>query len=100
MPTQRFYHIRPKKRAAIKDAIIRQLSEAPIENFSAKKLSEELDLSSGSFSGYFENRADMINYILQDYIDYEEKLFGRIFIGGGCPHKLTKKCADSSAHFL
>ena len=78
MPTQRFYHIRPRKRAAIKDAIIRQLSEVPIENFSAKKLSEELDLASGSFSGYFENRADMINYILQDYIDYEEKLFGEL----------------------
>ncbi len=78
MPTQRFYHIRPKKRAAIKDAIIRQLSEVPLEKFSAKKLSEELDLSSGSFSGYFENRADMINYILQDYIDYEEKLFGEL----------------------
>ena len=78
MPTQRFYHIRPKKRAAIKDAIIRQLSEVPLEKFSAKKLSEELDLSSGSFSGYFENQADMINYILQDYIDYEEKLFGEL----------------------
>lgn len=75
MPTQRFYHIRPKKRAAIKEAILRQLAVAPLEKFSARKVTEELELAAGSFSGYFESREDMVRYILEDYIRYEEKLF-------------------------
>lgn len=75
MPTQRFYNIRPKKQAAIKAAIIRQLSFVPLEKFSAKKIAEELELATGSFSGYFESREDMVNYVIQDYIDCEEKLF-------------------------
>lgn len=75
MPTQRFYNIRPKKQAAIKAAIIRQLSSGPLEKFSAKKIAEELELATGSFSGYFESREDMVNYVIQDYIDCEERLF-------------------------
>lgn len=75
MPSERFKRLKPKKRNAIRSAILKQLKEAPLEKFSAKKLTQELELAQGSFYGYFSGIDDMVEFVIEDYINFEELEF-------------------------
>lgn len=75
MPSERFNRLKPKKRTAIRDAILKQLREVPLEKFSAKKLTQELELSSGCFYSYFNGIDDMLSFAIEDYIRYEAAEF-------------------------
>ena len=66
MPTARFYRLPEEKKKAIRDAAIREFIRVPYEKASINKMIQSADISRGSFYTYFEDKADVLSFILQD----------------------------------
>lgn len=66
MPTERFYRLPEDKKKAIRDAAIKEFIRVPYEKASINKMIQSADISRGSFYTYFEDKADVLSFILQD----------------------------------
>lgn len=66
MPSERFYKLPEEKRNRIKDAAMHEFCEAAMENVSINKIVKEAGISRGSFYTYFEDKQDVLRYLLQD----------------------------------
>lgn len=66
MPTARFYRLPEEKKKTIRDAAIREFIRVPYEKASINKMIQSADISRGSFYTYFEDKADVLSFILQD----------------------------------
>lgn len=85
MPTDRFYHLPEDKRLNIQKAAIREFTRVPLEQVSINKIVREAGISRGSFYTYFEDKRDVMIYLLQD-------LTGRI--KGVCAESLSRNGGD------
>ncbi|MEY8337784.1 TetR/AcrR family transcriptional regulator [Lachnospiraceae bacterium 62-35] len=67
MPTQRFYNLKEEKRMIIKQAAMEECARVPYAEISINKIIKAADISRGSFYTYFEDKDDMIKYLLDDF---------------------------------
>ncbi len=74
MPTERFYRLPEEKKKAIRDAAIKEFIRVPYEKASINKMIQSADISRGSFYTYFEDKGDVLSFILQDARDKGKEL--------------------------
>lgn len=75
MPTQRFLKLKEKKKQAILDAAVHEFSRVPYSSASINQIIKEADISRGSFYTYFEDKDDLMQYMLRGFRDsFREKV--------------------------
>ena len=67
MPTQRFFHLKEEKKNIIKQAAMEECARVPYADISINQIIKAADISRGSFYTYFEDKDDLIRYLLQDF---------------------------------
>jgi len=67
MPTRTFYNLPEDKREKLMDAIRSELSRTPVDEISINKIIHAAEIPRGSFYQYFENKGDMLRYLLSEY---------------------------------
>ncbi|MGN0664704.1 MAG: TetR/AcrR family transcriptional regulator [Negativibacillus sp.] len=71
MPKQTFFNLPEKKRNHIIDVAMEEFSKAPYQNISINHLIKSMNIPTGSFYQYFEDKKDLYFYILSFYSDAE-----------------------------
>ena len=66
MPSQRFYRLSEEKRALIWKASMKEFISAPYEKVSINKITRDAGISRGSFYTYFEDKKDLLSFLLED----------------------------------
>ena len=69
MPTERFYNLPAEKKKLICNAAIEEFTRVPFEKASINKIIKTAGISRGSFYTYFEDKRDVLGYILEDAAD-------------------------------
>lgn len=67
MPTQCFFNLPKEKQMKIVGASVCELSKVPADKISINKIIQTAGISRGSFYQYFEDKFDLINYLLSDF---------------------------------
>ena len=76
MPTQRFLKLKEEKKQVILDAAVHEFSRVPYSSASINQIIKEADISRGSFYTYFEDKDDLMRYILRGFRDNcQKKIF-------------------------
>ena len=73
MPTQRFLKLKEEKKQVILDAAVHEFSRVPYSSASINQIIKEADISRGSFYTYFEDKDDLMRYILRGFRDNCQK---------------------------
>ena len=66
MPKETFLKLSKEKQQKVINAAKKEFARVPIENVSIKNIVEEADIARGSFYQYFENKEDLLIYILKE----------------------------------
>ncbi len=69
MPKETFYNLPEEKRKRILDAAADEIVRVPASEMSINKIIQKADISRGSFYQYFDDKHDLIQYMLSDYIN-------------------------------
>ena len=69
MPTQRFLKLKEEKKQVILDAAVHEFSRVPYSSASINQIIKEADISRGSFYTYFEDKDDLMRYMLRGFRD-------------------------------
>lgn len=69
MPKQTFFNLPEEKRNHIIEVSIDEFTKAPYQNISINHLIRSMNIPTGSFYQYFEDKKDLYFYILSFYID-------------------------------
>lgn len=69
MPTQRFYNLSETKKNIIIKAAKHEFSRALYSEASINKIIQEAGISRGSFYTYFEDKEDLLKYLMEDFQD-------------------------------
>lgn len=86
MPTQRFLNLKEEKKQAILSAAVHEFSRVPYAAASINQIIKEADISRGSFYTYFEDKDDLMRYMLSGFMDCcREKIFRTLKQEGGNP---------------
>lgn len=64
MPTQRFLNLKEEKKKVILEAAVHEFSRVPYSSASINQIIKEADISRGSFYTYFEDKDDLMRYLL------------------------------------
>lgn len=75
MPTQRFLKLKEEKKQVILDAAVHEFSRVPYSSASINQIIKEADISRGSFYTYFEDKDDLMRYILRGFRDNCQKRY-------------------------
>lgn len=67
MPTQRFLHLPEEKRQRVLDAALNELARVPYDEVSINRIVRAAGISRGSFYQYFEDKKDLVEYLLQGF---------------------------------
>ena len=67
MPTQRFFNLREEKRHSIMKAAVHEFSRVPYSAASINQIIKEADISRGSFYTYFEDKDDLMSYLVSGF---------------------------------
>ena len=67
MPTKTFFNLPEEKRKKLLDAIHEELSRVPFDEVSINQIIRRAGIPRGSFYQYFEDKQDMLQYLLADY---------------------------------
>lgn len=67
MPKERFFHLTDSKKQRITQAIFAEFSRVPFDQISINKIVQTADIPRGSFYQYFEDKMDLLCFILQDF---------------------------------
>lgn len=67
MPYPTFFNLPEEKRTRILAAIKDELARAPLEDVSINRIVQQAEIPRGSFYQYFEDKKDMLAYVLADY---------------------------------
>lgn len=68
MPTERFFRLPTEKAETIRRAAIEEFKRVPPEEASINKIIQTADISRGSFYTYFEDKYDLLKWLVGDYI--------------------------------
>lgn len=86
MPTQRFFNLKEDKRKAIVEAAVHEFSRVPYSAASINQIIKEADISRGSFYTYFEDKDDLMRYLIGDFREMcREKVFAELEAKKGDP---------------
>ena len=66
MPSQRFYRLSEEKQSLIWKASMKEFASVPYEKVSINKIIREAGISRGSFYTYFEDKKDLLSFLLED----------------------------------
>lgn len=67
MPTERFFRLPMEKQKAIRQAAFREFAAQTLDLVSINRIVKDADISRGSFYTYFEDKWDLLNYLLESY---------------------------------
>lgn len=67
MPTQTFFNLPEEKRKVLIDAAFKEFSRASLADASISNIIKEACIPRGSFYQYFDDKADIFFYILEEY---------------------------------
>ncbi|MEE1003529.1 MAG: TetR family transcriptional regulator [Acutalibacteraceae bacterium] len=67
MPSERFIHLPDEKKERIKNAAISELSQVSLDELSINRIIKVAEIPRGSFYEYFEDKYDLVNYIMSDF---------------------------------
>ena len=74
MPTQRFLNLKESKKNAILEAAANEFARVPYSAASINQIIKEAEISRGSFYTYFEDKDDLMRYMLRGFRDTLRKL--------------------------
>ncbi len=66
MPSKRFYRLSEEKQHLIWKASMKEFASVPYEKVSINKIIREAGISRGSFYTYFEDKKDLLSFLLED----------------------------------
>lgn len=66
MPSHRFFNLPDEKKRRIIDAAIAEFSRVPFDQVSINQIIHSADIPRGSFYQYFENKLDLLSFVLSD----------------------------------
>ena len=66
MASERFYRLPEEKRRVICDAAFREFARVPIDKVSINRIIRDADISRGSFYTYFEDKWDLLRFIMEE----------------------------------
>ena len=67
MPSERFYNLPEEKRERIVDAAYEELSKVPYDKLSINKIIKTADIPRGSFYEYFDDKDDLLMFIMKNF---------------------------------
>lgn len=67
MPKERFFNLPEEKKERILEAAVLELSRVPFHEMSINKVVQSAGIPRGSFYQYFENKFDLLEYVMRDY---------------------------------
>ena len=99
MPSERFDRLAPEKKKRILEAALREFSEQPVALASINQIVKDAGISRGSIYTYFEDKADLLQWVLCQYAEEFEHLILEQFrtVGGDpflCADYLYVLCRD------
>lgn len=80
MPSERFARLSAEKKEAIRRAAIEEFKRVPPESVSINRIVRDADISRGSFYTYFEDKDDLLKWIIGDHIDAHWKMLQECFL--------------------
>lgn len=84
MPTQRFFNLKEEKRHAIMKAAVHEFSRVPYSAASINQIIKEADISRGSFYTYFEDKDDLMSYLVGGFREMcRERVYAQLEALGG-----------------
>ncbi len=66
MASERFWRLPPEKQKAIYEAAIEEFIRIPFEKVSINKIIQKAGISRGSFYTYFEDKRELLSFVLED----------------------------------
>lgn len=66
MPSERFYRLSEEKQMVIWKASMKEFIAVPYEKVSINKITRDAGISRGSFYTYFEDKRDLLSFLLED----------------------------------
>ena len=89
MPTQRFLNLKDSKKNAILEAAAHVFASVPYSAVSINQIIKEAEISRGSFYTYFEDKDDLMRYMLRGFRDtLRKKVFEFLEEENGNPFRL------------
>ena len=86
MPTQRFLNLKESKKNAILEAAANEFARVPYSAVSINQIIKEAEISRGSFYTYFEDKDDLMHYMLRGFRDtLRKKIFDYLEEENGKP---------------
>ena len=79
MPSERFYNLPEKKKDRIVEAAYEELSKVPYDKLSINKIIKTADIPRGSFYEYFEDKDDLLMFIMRNFSDAMSKTITESF---------------------
>ena len=74
MPTERFYRLPRAKADAIRMAALREFKRVPLEEASINRIIRDADISRGSFYTYFEDKKDLLRWLIDDRVKESRRI--------------------------
>lgn len=97
MPTERFYRLPREKSEAIRMAAIEEFKRVAPEEASINRIIRDADISRGSFYTYFEDKNDLLRWIIGDTLKGHQRFYvQRIQENGGDIWDCFEKVLDDS----
>ena len=92
MPTQRFLNLKDSKKNAILEAAAHEFARVPYSAASINQIIKEAEISRGSFYTYFEDKDDLMRYMLRGFRDtLRKKIFDYLEEENGNPFRLCTR---------
>lgn len=96
MPTKRFLKLKEEKKHAILEAAVHEFSRVPYSLASINQIIKEADISRGSFYTYFEDKDDLMRFILQGFRDnFQNRIYHLLEQEGGDPFAVAVKLLEA-----
>lgn len=67
MPKQTFYNLEKEKQNKIIEAAVLEMEQYPLDELSINRVIKTADISRGSFYQYFEDKDDLVSYVLREF---------------------------------
>jgi len=84
MPTERFYRLPAEKRESIRAAAVREFKRVRLESTSINRIIQDAEISRGSFYTYFEDKYELLKWIIGDRIrEHQQSYVTRMEENGG-----------------
>lgn len=101
MPTERFYRLPKMKADTIRRAAIEEFKRVPPEEASINRIIQAAEISRGSFYTYFEDKYDLLKWVIGDFIgDYRKFYITGLKANGGNLWELFDQVLEHTIHWV